>query len=95
MGALSQFPVPSSEQPYQIATGADGNLWFTIFNGYPTAAPQLIWRMTTAGVFTSYPTSGNPFGITQGPDGAISTPTAPPPALRSVPYLLSRLPLAS
>ena len=71
-GVLTQFPAPSSVVPSQIAAGADGKLWFTIINmGYPVAAPKLIYRMTTAGVVTSFPTSGNPIAITQGPDGAI------------------------
>ena len=71
-GVATQFSTPTSNVPAQIAAGADGNLWYTLFNpGYPTAAPKLIYRMTTAGVFTSFATSGNPIGITKGPDGAI------------------------
>src|SRR5579883_89262 len=27
---ITEFPLPSGNQPYQIAAGLDGNLWFTI-----------------------------------------------------------------
>ncbi len=74
-GTLTMFPVPISTplvQPYAtwIATGADGNLWFTEQIGK-------IGRITPAGVVTEFPipetgktsTSSVAFGIAAGPDG--------------------------
>jgi virginiamycin B lyase len=61
---IIEYPTPADS--YGIATGPDGNLWFT--------EPHVnkIGRMTTAGVVTEYPvpTAGSlPREITLGPDG--------------------------
>jgi len=58
-------------QPQSITSGPDGALWYTDLssNGYG----NMIWRMTTAGVVTSFsdPTIASPQEITAGPDGAL------------------------
>src|ERR1035437_4266953 len=48
-----------------IATGPDGALWFTDSIG------NMIWRITTIGIFSAFPAGGPPGGITAGPDGAL------------------------
>jgi len=67
VGVLTQFPVPSAGGLYTnyIASGPDGNLWFTGGSG-------TVSRITTAGVITQFavPTSNSaPQGIALGPDG--------------------------
>jgi len=55
-------------EPFQITTGPDGNLWFTISN------ENRIGRMTTSGTVTQFTVSLSgsvPAGITTGPDGAL------------------------
>ena len=48
----NEFLIPNSgAAPGRIVAGPDGNLWFTDNNN------ALIWQMTPAGVFTSYPVS--------------------------------------
>ncbi len=69
-GTLTRFPVstPTNSLPTWLATGSDGALWFTM------PAPNMIGRMTTAGVVTSYTiptTNSRPFALALGPDGAI------------------------
>lgn len=59
---FTEYPAPSGD-PRVIATGPDGNLWFT------EATPNKIGRITTAGVVTEFSVSGTPQGITSGPDG--------------------------
>ena len=53
--------------PYDIATGKDGNLWFT------EATIGRIGKITTGGTITEYSqgisNTSYPFGITAGPDG--------------------------
>ncbi|HUA58738.1 MAG TPA: nidogen-like domain-containing protein [Verrucomicrobiae bacterium] len=63
-GTITEYPVPiSSSEPYGIATGPDGALWFTDAAGY-------IGRMTTAGAVTEVPDfAAGPRGIVTGPDG--------------------------
>ncbi len=73
-GAVSTFPSPSVSGG-AIATGADGNLWFTgaaVGTTGPTVA-----RVTPAGVVTTYGT-GNLGGtsITAGPAGTMWFPNA-------------------
>ncbi len=62
---VAEFTVPTSgSQPWGIAAGPDGALWFT--------ESSKIGRMTTAGVFTEYalPVAGTyPNAIVAGPDG--------------------------
>jgi len=80
---VTSFPIPLVEvvQPQGIATGSDGNLWFT------ENATGQIGRMTPSGVLTEFtlpavpPPAGSPAGtagttphptaITAGPDGAL------------------------
>ncbi len=66
-GTFTEYPLPTSNaQPYSIATGPDGNLWFTESNS------DKIGKITTSGTVTEYavPTSyAGPFGIAAGPDG--------------------------
>lgn len=56
---------PAGGFPYGIATGADGNLWFTDTEG------DSVGRMTPAGAVATYRGTGisGPHGITTGPDG--------------------------
>lgn len=69
LSGFTEFPVPTpSSAPGGIATGADGNLWFTEDNA------DKIGRTTPAGITTEYsiPAANNrPWGITTGPDGNI------------------------
>ena len=73
--SLSAGPSPASQpaaaaKPYGIATGPDGNLWYTL-----QGDKGRIGRMTPAGVATAAfqtPTpDSNPTGIVAGPDGAL------------------------
>lgn len=52
---------------WDMVTGPDGNLWIT------DRGDAQIVRLTTKGTFTTYPlaNSGEPAGITVGPDGAL------------------------
>ena len=64
---ITEFPIPTvNSAPNRIASGPDGNLWFTERGG------NKIGRITPAGVITEFPipTAGSfPVGITFGPDG--------------------------
>src|SRR5580658_6867880 len=66
---IASFPIPTSNSsPGGIATGPDGNLWFTEISG------NKIGRLTPAGVITEFslPTArSGPGRITAGPDGAL------------------------
>jgi streptogramin lyase len=65
--AITEFTIPTANsQPFSIAAGADGALYFTEFN------TNKIGRITTTGAITEFtvPTAAsNPRGITAGPDG--------------------------
>jgi hypothetical protein len=73
--SLTVLPAPSliqefgvtttNSQPLSIATGPDGNLWFT------ESAASKIAKITPAGAVTEYSVAPNtvPSGITAGPDG--------------------------
>ncbi len=66
-GAVSTFAIPGGAA-FGTATGAitagpDGALWFT------DPSNAVIWRVTTAGAFSSFPLTKPAFGITSGPDG--------------------------
>jgi hypothetical protein len=67
LGTFSEFPVPSAGAfPQSIATGSDGNLWFTEPDN------NIIGRITTGGAVTEFaiPTANSfAFKITAGPDG--------------------------
>ena len=64
---FTEFPVASGSAPIYIATGADGNLWFT------EAGANKIGRITIAGVITEFPVPSGAYGslvvIASGPDG--------------------------
>ena len=64
---INEFAVPTSgSYPFVIASGPDGNLWFTEWGG------NNIGQITPAGVIKEYtvPTLDSwPWGITAGPDG--------------------------
>jgi streptogramin lyase len=66
-GVFTHFPIPTaSSQPFGIATGPDGNIWFTESLG------NNIGKMTTAGAVTEYPiptSASRPVGIVAGPNG--------------------------
>ena len=67
-GSITEFPIPTpNARAIAIATGVDGNLWFTEQLG------QRIGRITPSGQVTEYPlpAGGNPVGITAGPDRAL------------------------
>jgi virginiamycin B lyase len=63
------YPTPTSgAQPFGIAAGPDGALWFT------EIGTNDVGRMTTAGSAKEYPGAssyGDPWSITAGPDGAM------------------------
>jgi streptogramin lyase len=64
---ITEFPLPPGSNPSGIATGPDGNLWFTEF----TVNPK-VGRITTAGAVTEFPLprpGATPSGIVAGPDG--------------------------
>src|SRR6202035_5323372 len=64
--AIVEYQDPGPGCPTDIATGPDGNIWFTEPCGHP-----LIGYVTTSGAFTEFSTSGNPYGIAAGPDGNV------------------------
>lgn len=70
-GVITIYTIPNpdpQESIYHIATGSDGNLWFT------EIVANKIGKITPAGVITEYPiptTNSMPYGITLGPDGNI------------------------
>ena len=65
---ITEFPLPDGVQgPFQIASGPDGNLWFTV-----QGARSYIGRITPVGSISLFPVPtplGYPAGITAGPDG--------------------------
>ena len=65
----NEFAVPTANgQPFGIAAGPDGALWFTEQRG------NKIGRITTAGSFSEFATpniNSSPNGIAAGPDGAL------------------------
>ncbi len=70
-GDITEFPLPTSpgptdQNPVDITSGPDGNLWFTEFSG------NRIGGITPAGVITRFPLpnpTSAPYEITIGPDG--------------------------
>src|SRR5215470_2879685 len=63
---IDEYPIPSGGSAYQIVTGPDGNMWFTIRNR------ARIGRITPAGVITEFPLPdplSSASEITPGPDG--------------------------
>jgi streptogramin lyase len=52
---ITEFPIPTAGSfPFRIASGSDGNLWFTEFFG------NQIGRITTAGVITEFTATATP-----------------------------------
>jgi streptogramin lyase len=68
-GQVSEFPITTTaSKPYGIASGPDGNLWFT------ESAGNKIGQLTTLGTLVEFPiptSNSAPHGITAGPDGAL------------------------
>jgi virginiamycin B lyase len=70
-GSITEYPLPGpsfGHNPYGIATGSDGALWFT------ESATSQIGRISTSGDITEYPLptpNAWPYRITAGPDGAL------------------------
>ena len=66
-GAINQFSIPTNESsPGALASGPDGNLWFTEYDG------ERIGRIAPAGTISDFaiPTAkARPEGIAPGPDG--------------------------
>jgi virginiamycin B lyase len=64
---ITEYPVPTAgSEPWGIAVGSDGNLWFT--------EDGKIGKITTAGAITEYPLPNNKSyanAIVAGPDGAM------------------------
>jgi tripartite motif-containing protein 71 len=63
----AEYSVPSKSYPEQIASGPDGNLWFTDHE------TDRVGKITTSGAVTEYslPSGSRPMGITAGPDGNV------------------------
>ena len=62
---------PGTSGPWEIATGPDGNLWFTYIN--ITFKRNVIGKITPSGVVTEFfvdiGSDNRPWGITAGSDG--------------------------
>ena len=75
---INEYPAAASGDGFgfsagPIASGSDGALWFPVV-AFGRAPTYQIFRITTAGVVTSYTppsNNGNVGGITTGPDGAL------------------------
>ena len=69
-GVVTTYPLPVAGTVQGVATGPDGNVWFTEDN---TATVAQIGRVTPDGTFTMFPlpAGADPLGITAGPDGAM------------------------
>jgi YD repeat-containing protein len=63
--AVNEYALPAGREPWGIAAGPDGNLWFT------DVAAGKIGKMMTSGVATEYslPSGSEPTGIVSGPEG--------------------------
>ncbi|HKQ75859.1 MAG TPA: hypothetical protein VJ810_19345 [Blastocatellia bacterium] len=64
--SVHEYPIPSGGRTFEIATGPDGNIWFTIRNR------AKIGRITPEGVITEFPLPNplsSPYEIAAGPDG--------------------------
>src|SRR5258706_15383384 len=62
IGTVTNFPRTGITRPWRIATGPDGNLWFTTWNS--------IGRITPAGVVSNFtgPGISGPQGIAAAPE---------------------------
>jgi virginiamycin B lyase len=66
---ITEYPVPNGNGPAVIATGPDGNLWFTeLDNGY-IGMINPSTRVVTQFPTSSHGTCCGPWGITTAPDG--------------------------
>jgi RHS repeat-associated protein len=67
MSKATEYSLSSENNPYQIASGPDGKLWFTAYSA------SKIGEITTGGSHTTYtlPAGSGPDGITAGPDGEL------------------------
>jgi len=68
-GEITEFVIPSGAEPYAIAAGPDGNLWFT-----EPGAFNAVGRCTPSGGISEYPiptANAEVAGIAAGPDGNI------------------------
>ena len=61
-GEITEFPMPASGSPVNIAVGPDRNIWYTKGNA--------IGRVTPAGVITEFDLPGGGTGLTAGSDRA-------------------------
>ena len=75
-GVVTEYPLATNSQPFDITVGPDGNLWYTdnVSNKIGVITPAgVINEYAIPGPFTFDPTTGhgNPVGIIAGPDGAL------------------------
>jgi streptogramin lyase len=65
IGEITEFTLPKASNPWGIAQGPDGNLWYTDYGS------SKIGKITTAGTITEYalPKESKPRGIAAGSDG--------------------------
>jgi streptogramin lyase len=79
LGALTEFPANAGSAPFRIASGADGNLWFSDQG----AGQKAIGRITTSGVISEFglPAAAVPRQVRVGADGNLwftdTNPAAP------------------
>jgi streptogramin lyase len=66
---ITEFSTGITGETVDIVAGPDGNVWFTVFNGYGFEGK--IGRITPAGVITEFPVGvpGSPTVLANGPDG--------------------------
>jgi streptogramin lyase len=67
-GVVTDYPIPVESDPYAVATGPEGKIWFV------ASSRGHVGRMTTAGAISAaevvpFPNSGLAQAITLGPDG--------------------------
>jgi virginiamycin B lyase len=72
-GRLAQFDLGAGgSEVGSIATGPDGDLWFTLrYRGDSIRPGRWVGKMTPDGVLTRYRVDGAPTQIVAGPDGAL------------------------
>lgn len=64
-GAITQFPLPTTDNVLMVATGSDGALWVSVQGG-------TVFRVTTSGAVTNtYTVGADGDGMALGPDGNI------------------------
>jgi len=65
-GAFSEFRLPPHVEPFDLAAGADGNMWFTDLHGR-----EKVGRMTPSGTVRRFDGATGAYSVEQGPDGDI------------------------